>query len=194
MWVCERKTRTVFFASLSEKLISPKTSDMGRKYGLEIQKSLEKFNEALTKQKQCAWFSIISVLKTNLSVFCSQQQRSSSNHHLHLPVLLFLKDVRLSFNHILAEDLKIKIKFENRPLFSWILQARLQAQSFRRDTGRSWSSWICVFGKTSVWNGLRSLQITFRIKWSVSCPTERKWSSSCRSFEVSLSVCLSSAS
>lgn len=29
-------------------------------------------------------------------------------------------------------------------------------------------------------------QIIFRIKWSVSCPTERKWSSSCRLFEVRL--------
>lgn len=34
-----------------------------------------------------------------------------------------------------------------------------------------------------------TLQIIFRIKWSVSCPTERKWSSSCRLSEVSLSRC-----
>lgn len=35
---------------------------------------------------------------------------------------------------------------------------------------------------------LGALQIIFRIKWSVSCPTERKWSSSCRLFEVSPSL------
>lgn len=99
-------------------------------------------------------------------------------------------------------------------LWGWTLQRNYRSSSWSKwSCGKSWreNSSIWKVGNSLIcdvdyiWSvvpkvqnaplnvppsdlALGAPQIIFRIKWSVSCPTERKWSSSCRLFEVRLSL------